>query len=254
MNDPDDNCLTRQEKKSAKRGSPGSPAPILITVLALLVVLAVSAGSVLFWQIWAYMFISIGCILLFFVARSEADNGNRKKTARKKTGRKYFDRVLRELKTVRGKLFCLVLLLFMVTIATAACSLRFASKDAAGDVFGLSVSIAGAALMISGFILVGNAAKENKNFGIPVKIHKGQTIARSGPYSVVRLPGYSGLVVHVISIPLLFGSLTAAIPAFFTILSLVLLARLDDELLSEKLSGYKRYAAKVRYRLVPAFW
>ena len=63
----------------------------------------------------------------------------------------------------------------------------------------------------------------------------------------------SGLLVFM-GMPLALGSLWALIPAVLASLLLVLRTKWEDEMLREKLAGYKEYAQRVRYRLIPGVW
>lgn len=57
-----------------------------------------------------------------------------------------------------------------------------------------------------------------------------------------------------ISIPLLLGSLWALIPALIGDCILVVRTVLEDNTLKKELDGYKDYANRVRYRLLPGIW
>lgn len=50
------------------------------------------------------------------------------------------------------------------------------------------------------------------------------------------------------------GSLWALIPAILSCLLLVLRTIWEDRTLQDELTGYKEYAQRVRYRLVPGVW
>ena len=55
-------------------------------------------------------------------------------------------------------------------------------------------------------------------------------------------------------IPLSLGSVWALIPAILLCPVLVLRTVWEDQTLREELAGYKEYALRVRYRLVPGVW
>jgi len=54
--------------------------------------------------------------------------------------------------------------------------------------------------------------------------------------------------------PLALGSLYAFIPAIISALLLVERARLEDRELQKGLKGYKEYAKKVRWKIMPKVW
>ena len=78
--------------------------------------------------------------------------------------------------------------------------------------------------------------------------------ASSGVYKFVRHPMYVGNLIMMVGIPLALGSywgLLFVIPG-----QAVLVFRILDEekLLTQELAGYREYAQRVRYRLVPYVW
>jgi protein-S-isoprenylcysteine O-methyltransferase Ste14 len=58
----------------------------------------------------------------------------------------------------------------------------------------------------------------------------------------------------LLTTPLLLGSLWALVPGGLAVCLLVLRSALEDRTLQEELDGYKTYAQRVRYRLVPGIW
>jgi len=77
---------------------------------------------------------------------------------------------------------------------------------------------------------------------------------RHQPYVIVRHPGYVGGFLFSIGIPLALGSLWGLIPVALASWGLILRTKWEDEMLQAKLSGYKEYAQRVRYRLLPSVW
>jgi len=79
-------------------------------------------------------------------------------------------------------------------------------------------------------------------------------VISSGPYQLVRHPGYVGGILLFLALPLVLGSLIGLIPAVLSIIILVIRTYLEDITLQKELPGYKEYAMKVKYRLVPGAW
>ncbi len=107
-----------------------------------------------------------------------------------------------------------------------------------------------------GFSLSTWATLVNRFFSAVVHIQRdrGHTVVSSGPYRLIRHPGYAGTVVTSLATPLLLGSLWALIPAALVVCQLVIRTALEDETLQEELEGYHDYAARVCYRLLPGVW
>ncbi|ASC70178.1 hypothetical protein XM38_011080 [Halomicronema hongdechloris C2206] len=80
-------------------------------------------------------------------------------------------------------------------------------------------------------------------------------VIQSGPYGIVRHPGYIATMLGlVLATPLLLGSWWAFIPAMLSTLCLILRTALEDRTLQKELPGYEAYMRKVRYRLIPGLW
>ncbi|TSA46993.1 MAG: isoprenylcysteine carboxylmethyltransferase family protein [Chloroflexi bacterium] len=118
-------------------------------------------------------------------------------------------------------------------------------------------------VQIGAFVLLGLsyplftwAMVSNKFFSTIVRIQKdrGHTVQTRGPYRFVRHPGYASLLVSYLMIPLALGSLWAVIPALVLAINLLVRTALEDRTLQNELDGYKEYAGRVRYRLIPGIW
>ena len=70
----------------------------------------------------------------------------------------------------------------------------------------------------------------------------------------MRHPGYSGSLLSSIGIPLLLGSAWAFIMVGVALVILVTRTRLEDRFLQENLPGYREYAQRARFRLLPGIW
>jgi protein-S-isoprenylcysteine O-methyltransferase Ste14 len=114
----------------------------------------------------------------------------------------------------------------------------------------------GYVLFLAGMGIVTWAEAVNKFFEPTVRIQadRGQRVIDTGPYALVRHPGYVGGSLLFVGIALCLGSLWALIPAGLASALLVLRTRWEDQTLQAELSGYKEYTGRVRYRLLPGVW
>ena len=96
----------------------------------------------------------------------------------------------------------------------------------------------------------------NKFFEPLVRIQtdRGHRVIDTGPYAIVRHPGYVLGYPLFLGMPLALGSFWALIPAALLCPLLVTRTVWEDRTLREELPGYKEYAQRVRYRLVPGVW
>jgi len=96
----------------------------------------------------------------------------------------------------------------------------------------------------------------NRFFSSVIRIQRdrGQYVVQSGPYRVVRHPGYAAGILLSLSSGLALGSWGATALCLFAVPALVWRTVREDRQLQRELPGYAEYAAKVRYRLVPLVW
>jgi len=116
--------------------------------------------------------------------------------------------------------------------------------------------IAALAMAVLGPLLTTWAMASNRFFYGVLRIAKdrGHTVATNGPYRYVRHPGYFGIIAFDLAMPLILGSLWAFIPAAITVCLVFVRTALEDRALQDKLDGYKDYAQRVHYRLLPGVW
>jgi protein-S-isoprenylcysteine O-methyltransferase Ste14 len=114
----------------------------------------------------------------------------------------------------------------------------------------------GYALLLLAFFGMTWAMAVNKFFEPSVRIQtdRGHHVIDTGPYRIIRHPGYVFSFAFFLGIPLALGSLWGLIPALFMCLMVVVGTILEDRTLQNELPGYKEYAQRVRFRLVPGVW
>lgn len=97
---------------------------------------------------------------------------------------------------------------------------------------------------------------ENKHFESTSRIQddRNQTVITTGPYRLVRHPGYSSIIIWAISVPMILGSLYTGIVSAIIIVTITIRTYFEDSMLKKELSGYMEYADKVKYRLIPFAW
>jgi protein-S-isoprenylcysteine O-methyltransferase Ste14 len=98
--------------------------------------------------------------------------------------------------------------------------------------------------------------KENPFLSRIVEIQKdrGHKVITTGPYQFVRHPMYAAGLLFLLSMPLALGSWYGLIPTFVCALFMIVRTYLEDRTLHEELEGYRDYAMRVGYRIVPGIW
>ena len=122
--------------------------------------------------------------------------------------------------------------------------------------FPLWLIVIGFILISLGYAFAAWALAENRFFSSVVRIQtdRGHVVCDSGPYRFVRHPGYAGNILALFGIVLALGSVWTLIPAAVASIIAVLRTVLEDQTLQEELPGYRDYARRVRYRLIPAIY
>jgi protein-S-isoprenylcysteine O-methyltransferase Ste14 len=70
----------------------------------------------------------------------------------------------------------------------------------------------------------------------------------------VRHPGYAGNIPPLAGIVLALSSIWTLIPAMVALIITVIRTKLEDRTLQDELPGYRDYARRVRYRLIPGIY
>jgi protein-S-isoprenylcysteine O-methyltransferase Ste14 len=89
---------------------------------------------------------------------------------------------------------------------------------------------------------------------VRIQTERGHTVVDTGPYRLVRHPMYVSAFLLFFGFALALGSFWALVPAAVASLVLIVRTTLEDRMLQNELAGYKQYAQRVRYRLLPRVW
>jgi protein-S-isoprenylcysteine O-methyltransferase Ste14 len=116
---------------------------------------------------------------------------------------------------------------------------------------------AGLIALAIGWALAFWAMRVNRFFSSVVRIQsdRGQYVVTSGPYGWIRHPGYLAGTVIIVASGIALGSwLATAILVVFGLPFLLRRAITEDRVLQAELPGYRDYAARVRWRVLPGIW
>jgi len=212
---------------------------VVLTYLILAAILFISSGRLNWIWAWAYLGLGLGILVINVVilpAELIAERGQPRDNV------KYWDKVLI---SIAG-------LPMLAVPIVAGLDQRYEWSPQ----LVLAIHLIGLASFALGQGLFSWAMASNKYFSTAVRIQmdRGHTVATSGPYRYVRHPGYTGYIVSSLGMALALGSLWAIIPAGLIACLLVVRTVLEDRTLQDELPGYKEYAQRVRYRLLPGIW
>ncbi len=124
------------------------------------------------------------------------------------------------------------------------------------DSMAVGVNVMGVALYMAGAAVAQWAMETNPFHSTVSRIQsdRGQKVVLSGPYAIIRHPTYAASVLLWVATPLILDSWWALIPAALTGGMMVLRTVFEDRMLCQELVGYRQYAERVRYRLLPLVW
>jgi len=109
-------------------------------------------------------------------------------------------------------------------------------------------------IMLSGYMMVFIAMKQNTHASRVIEIQDEQKLIDTGLYSFVRHPMYLGGTILYGFAPLVLGSFYALIPMVFIPILLIIRIKNEEKVLINGLKGYDEYMKKVKYRLIPFIW
>ncbi|MBN9562654.1 MAG: isoprenylcysteine carboxylmethyltransferase family protein [Alphaproteobacteria bacterium] len=120
----------------------------------------------------------------------------------------------------------------------------------------LWAQVIGAVLILGAFWGWVGVLRANSFASVKVRVQqeRGQTVVSTGPYAIVRHPMYSYVLPLLIGTPLLLGSLWGLLGVAIVMPLLALRALGEEAVLKDGLPGYRAYADKVRFRLIPGLW
>jgi protein-S-isoprenylcysteine O-methyltransferase Ste14 len=209
--------------------------------LGLAALLFGAAGTLAFWQAWAYLGVYVVTMGVTNVYLIRVDPALLVRRLKRGDGG--------ETEGVQKVFQALVGPLFLGMLAVAALDHRFGWSAVP-----TAVMVVGQALAAASYVLVFFVFRENTFASSVVEVDTGQTVVATGPYRVVRHPMYTGAVLGALATPVALGSTWAEV--FFVPIVGVLVMRIlaEERFLGERLGGYIEYTGKTRYRLVPGAW
>ncbi|MGD8832149.1 MAG: isoprenylcysteine carboxylmethyltransferase family protein [Pseudomonadales bacterium] len=235
---------------SAKTVSEGSPQTasrrqwirLVVAYVLIPLILLICGGDVGWWQAWFYSLLILAAGIGGRIWAEQRHPGlmAERQDSRNIQNAKAWDKVLAPLMAVSVGYP-------MVLVAGLDHRYSWSSE------FPLWLIVIGFILIALGYAFATWALAENRFFSSVVRIQadRGHVVCDSGPYRFVRHPGYAGNILALWGIVLGLGSLWTLIPAAVASTIAVIRTVLEDQTLQDELPGYREYARRVRYRLIP---
>jgi len=211
----------------------------------MLAALFLSSGRLDWWEGWVYFGVSMATMMAFrfYLISRDPDQLVERMEAGQRENVKPWDRLL------------VAVIAFLGPIAAWIVAGLDARNGWSPDLPD-NVQFMALAVLILGILFSNWAMIANRFYSSHVRIQtdRGHAVVSHGPYRLLRHPGYAGDVWAWTAVPFFFSSYWIAIPSLLVILAYIVRIVLEDRALHEELPGYREYARKVRYRLVPGIW
>ncbi len=232
-------------QKAVQTASTRQWISLVVVYLLIPLVLLVCGGDFGWWQAWVYslLFVAAGIGGRIWAERQHPGLTAERQNTEKMQSAKTWDKVLAPL---------MALSLSFPLVIVAGLDHRFGWSPE----FPLWLIVLGFILISLGYAFATWAFAENRFFSSTVRIQtdRGHMVCDSGPYRIVRHPGYAGNILPLLGIVLALSSVWTLIPAAVALIIAVIRTALEDQTLQEELPGYRDYAQSVRYRLIPGIY
>ena len=218
---------------------------LLVVYFLIPLILLICGGDLGWWQAWLYSMLILGAGIggrLWAEHRHPGLTGERQNIEIIQEA-KAWDKVL-------APLMALSIGYPMVLVAGLDHRFNWSTE------FPLWLILIGFIFISLGYAFAAWALLENRFFYsvVCIQTDRGHVVCDSGPYRFVRHPGYAGNILGLFGIVLALGSVWALIPATVASIIAVIRTALEDQTLQAELPGYRDYARRVRYRLIPAIY
>jgi protein-S-isoprenylcysteine O-methyltransferase Ste14 len=206
-------------------------------------ILFISAGSLKFWQGWAFLALmlplGVGAGIYFY--RLDPKLLERRLLTREKVG-------------AQKIIIKLVRALLVFSLCLSGLDYRFGWSRAFPGPVPLWLTVLSLAVVLGCYLLIIWVISVNRFAASVIQVEAGQAVVSTGPYRVVRHPMYLVASVMFLFLPLALGSYFA-LPAFAVLIPLLVLRLLNEEkVLGRELPGYAEYCLRTRFRLIPLVW
>jgi len=216
---------------------------IVIGMFVIAIVLFLPAGTLKFWQGWAYLavwFIPGLVFSLHFYKRDPALVERRLDSKEKE----------KEQKVVMGVVYVVFSLAYLIP----GLDFRFGWSDRRTGPVPLWLEIASLAIVLASYLMTIWVMDVNRYAARTVRVETGQKVVSTGPYKWVRHPMYFGVLLMMLFTPLALGSYVA-LPIFALVLPALVFRLVNEEkVLRRDLPGYAEYCEGTRHRLIPYLW
>jgi protein-S-isoprenylcysteine O-methyltransferase Ste14 len=211
---------------------------LLVSILVLIALFFLPAGTFAYWEAWVYLAILFIPMVFVFVylLKTDPELLERRLRTREKEG-------------AQKRIIKLSYFYFLLAFLLPGFDRRWGWSTVP-----LDIVIVADLLVVLGYGIFALVLRENRYASRIIEVEQEQKVISSGPYRIVRHPMYLGMLLMYLFSPLALGSYWAVIPSALIIPLLVARIRNEERVLMRDLKGYPDYIQKTKYRLVPGIW
>jgi protein-S-isoprenylcysteine O-methyltransferase Ste14 len=213
----------------------------VIGTAVILALLFIPAGTLHYWQGWAYVAVFIVCCVAYTAYLAKHDPALLKR--RTEAGMSHEKERTQKIVMIFLYATCIAM------VVLPALDVRFGWSHVPWY-----VSVLRDVLAVVSFYIFYLVSKVNTYAAANIRVEEGQKVISTGMYGFVRHPMYFGALFLLIGTPLALGSWWGLL--FIPLSLLILYFRIANEetVLLRDLKGYEEYRQKVRYRLIPGIF
>lgn len=208
------------------------------SVVMLLALILLPAGTLAYWEAWAYLAVLFAPVTLVLAWLLRNDPALLERRMR-----------MKEKEAEQGLVIRLAWACLLLAILLPGLDHRLGWSRVP-----IAAVVVADILVLLGYALIFLVFRENSYASRIIEVEQGQRVVSTGPYAVVRHPMYVGVLIMYLCTPVALGSWWAVIPALPLVPVLVARIRNEEKVLAAELAGYAEYMRTTRYRLVPGVW
>jgi protein-S-isoprenylcysteine O-methyltransferase Ste14 len=210
-------------------------------IAAFVALIFIPAGTLHYWQGWAYLmtWIIVGSAYTVYVAKHDPALLKRRTEAG----------VSHEKEPAQKIVISFLYIAFIALMVLPPLDVRFGWSHVRWY-----VSAFGDVLVAVSFYIFYLVSKVNSYAAANVRVEEGQKVISTGVYGSVRHPMYSGALILFVGSALGLGSWWALLLVALFLPILYFRMTNEEKVLVRDLQGYTDYMCTVRHRLVPHIW
>jgi protein-S-isoprenylcysteine O-methyltransferase Ste14 len=214
---------------------------LAILVLMMVALLFGAAGTLYYWQGWAFLacyFLASIAITLYLARRDPA------LLARRVRGGPWAEK-----ERTQKVIMSITSAGFIALLVLPGLDHRFGWSRMPA-----AAAIAGDLLMLLGWVGIFRVFRENSFTSSTIELAADQRVISTGPYAIIRHPMYAAALLMLLGIPISLGSWWGVLVVLALLPALIWRLLDEERFLSRNLPGYVAYQGRVRYRLLPRVW